>query len=343
MPPVHRRLHINLDTTGILEKEHFDIPAPYHLSGGRQGFPSALLAQRRLEALDRLLRALKEAFRDRLFLSLYHGRLPGDDRRVRILRSLAQDRGLPYVAALEVRQATPELFPLLDALTCARLGISVGTFPQEASHLERPRNEALALPSREEALDRIPFPEAWAAARDLGRALGLPAELRRRLTKTLGRDFRHLSPHRAREAEPLFREVLGEAPVKELLLRLLSLMEKGHVRHLMPHVGGVVVAPGPLTRYAPVVRSAGGVRMLTLDKDDLEALGLVKLEFPLLFPSIPPGFGAGRESPSGKGSSPTPAPGRHSFRPVSRVSALTRGETSPHTSAEAGEGSPFSG
>ncbi|RTH03511.1 hypothetical protein CSW50_04920 [Thermus scotoductus] len=112
----------------------------------------------------------------------------------------------------------------------------------------------------------------------MGRALGLPAELRRRLTKTLGRDFRHLSPHRAREAEPLFREVLGEAPVKELLLRLLSLMEKGHVRHLMPHVGGVVVAPGPLTRYAPVVRSAGGVRMLTLDKDDLEALGLVKLD-----------------------------------------------------------------
>ncbi|WP_301336689.1 tRNA (cytidine(34)-2'-O)-methyltransferase, partial [Thermus scotoductus] len=43
------------------------------------------------------------------------------------------------------------------------------------------------------------------------------------------------------------------------------------------------------------------------------------VEFPLLFPSIPPGFGAGRESPSGKGSSPTPAPGRHSFRPVSRV------------------------
>ena len=69
----------------------------------------------------------------------------------------------------------------------------------------------------------------------------------------------------------------------------------------------------------------------------------VRVEFPLLFPSIPPGFGAGRESPSGKGSSPTPAPGRHSFRPVSRVSALTRGETSPHTSAEAGEGSPFSG
>ncbi|TFU14821.1 DNA polymerase III subunit alpha [Thermus tengchongensis] len=413
------------------------------LTGGREGFPSRLLSERRLEALDRLLKTLEAAFRDRLFLALYHARLPGDDRRVRILRALAQDRGLPYVPALEVRQATPELYPLLDALTCARLGLGV-----EQPHPGRPRNEAQALPSKEEALDRIPFPEAWANARalaeglafpllpermldppvplppgrtpqeeltrlaqealrrrypqrpayqarlqeelatvealglagffllahqvvawarsrgilavargsavgsllahlldltpvdpvaegllferflhggmkalpdidldlssrrrqevirhleetygaqeamaaayvtyrlplavqDLGRALGLPAELRHRLTRALGRDFRHLPPHRAQEAEPLFREVLGEAPVKGLLLRLLALMEKGHVRHLMPHVGGVVVAPGPLTRYAPVVRSAGGIQMLTLDKDDLEALGLVKLD-----------------------------------------------------------------
>ncbi|MFN3369719.1 MAG: PHP domain-containing protein, partial [Thermus sp.] len=120
------------------------------LTGGRRGFPSALLAQRRLEALQRLLRALKEAFRDRLFLSLYHGRLPGDDRRVRILRSLAQDQGIPYVAALEVRQATPELYPLLDALTCARLGMEVEAPPRDSFPWERPRNEALALPSREE-------------------------------------------------------------------------------------------------------------------------------------------------------------------------------------------------
>ncbi|WP_279231698.1 DNA polymerase III subunit alpha [Thermus thalpophilus] len=413
------------------------------LTGGREGFPSRLLAERRLEALDRLLRALEAAFRDRLFLSLYHARLPGDDRRARVLRALAQDRGLPYVAALEVRQATPDLYPLLDALTCARLGITV-----EEPHPERPRNEALALPSLREAWDRLPFPEAWAnakalaaslafpllpersldppvplppgetpmarlarlawealerrypgrpgyrarlqeelatvealglagffllahgvaawargrgilvsargsavgsllahlldltpvdpvaegllferflhggmkalpdidldlasrrrdevirhleevygaqeamaaayvtyrlplAVQDLGRALGLPAPLRNRLTRALGRDFRHLPPHRAGEAEPLFREVLGEAPVKGLLLSLLARMEKGQVRHLTPHVGGVVVAPGPLTRYAPVVRSAGGVRMLTLDKDDLEALGLVKLD-----------------------------------------------------------------
>jgi error-prone DNA polymerase len=413
------------------------------LTGGREGFPSRLLAERRLSALDRLLKALKEAFRDRLFLSLYHDLLPGDARRARILRALAQDRGLPYVAALEVRMAEKDLYPLLDALTCLRLGIGV-----EAPHPERPRNEAWALPTREEALKRLPFPEAWANARalaeaaafpllperlldppvplppgespmdhlrrlawaalearypgrpdyarrleeelatvealglpgffllarevarfarsrgilavargsavgsllahlldltpvdpvregllferflhggmkalpdidldlgsrrrrevirhleetfgareamaaayvtyrlplalqDLGRVLGLPAPLRRRLTRHLGRDFRHLPPHRAGEAEPLLREVLGESPVKDLLLALLARMEKGQVRHLTPHVGGVVLAPGPLHRYAPLARSSGGIQMITLDKDDLEALGLVKLD-----------------------------------------------------------------
>ena len=413
------------------------------LTGGREGFPSRLLAERRLPALERLLRALREAFRDRLFLSLYHDLLPGDARRARVLRALAQDRGLPYVAALEVRMTHPDLYPLLDALTCVRLGIGV-----ETPHPERPRNEAWALPSREEALGRLPFPEAWANAKalaeaiafpllpdrlldppvplppgetpmghlrrlawaalearypgrpdyarrleeelatvealglpgffllarevvrfarsrgilavargsavgsllahlldltpvdpvregllferflhggmkalpdidldlgsrrrrevirhleeafgareamaaayvtyrlplalqDLGRVLGLPAPLRHRLTHHLGRDFRHLPPHRAREAEPLLGEVLGESPVKALLLALLTRMERGQVRHLMPHVGGVVVAPGPLHRYAPLVRSSGGIQMITLDKDDLEALGLVKLD-----------------------------------------------------------------
>jgi DNA polymerase III alpha subunit len=91
------------------------------LTGGREGFPSRLLAERRLLALDRLLKALKETFRDRLFLSLYHDLLPGDARRARILRALAQDRGLPYVAALEVRMAET-----------AGLGGPRGPLPREA-------------------------------------------------------------------------------------------------------------------------------------------------------------------------------------------------------------------
>jgi hypothetical protein len=96
------------------------------------------------------------------------------------------------------------------------------------------------------------------ALQDLGRVLGLPAPLRRRLTRHLGRDFRHLPPHRAGEAEPLLREVLGESPVKNLLLALLARMEKGQVRHLTPHVGGVVLAPGPPPPLRPPGPLLGG-------------------------------------------------------------------------------------
>ena len=116
------------------------------------------------------------------------------------------------------------------------------------------------------------------AVQDLGRALGLPPELRDRLSRALGRDYRHLRPHRAREAEVVFAEVLGEAPVKDALLSLLEKIEPGFVRHLAPHSGGVVLSASPLTHYSPLTRSSGGIRMLTFDKDDVERLGLIKLD-----------------------------------------------------------------
>ncbi|MFC6663012.1 hypothetical protein [Deinococcus multiflagellatus] len=116
------------------------------------------------------------------------------------------------------------------------------------------------------------------AVQDLGRALGVPPELRDRLSRALGRDYRHHRPHRAREAAEVFTEVLGEAPVKEALLNLLERIEPRFVRHLAPHSGGVVLSREALTAYSPLTRSSGGIRMLTFDKDDVEALGLIKLD-----------------------------------------------------------------
>jgi len=116
------------------------------------------------------------------------------------------------------------------------------------------------------------------AIQDLGRALGLPPELRNRLTKALGRDFRGLRPADAERAEVALREVLGDAPVADAFLRSLSGMERKHVRHLAPHAGGVVLSRDPLTHYSPLERSSGGIKLLQLDKDDAEAMGLIKLD-----------------------------------------------------------------
>jgi len=116
------------------------------------------------------------------------------------------------------------------------------------------------------------------AVQDLGRALALPPELRNRLTRALGRDFRGLRPNGAAKAEVALREVLGTAPVADTLLGLLAGMERKHVRHLAPHSGGVVLARDPLTHYSPLERSSGGIKLLQLDKDDAEAMGLIKLD-----------------------------------------------------------------
>ena len=95
------------------------------------------------------------------------------------------------------------------------------------------------------------------AVQDLGRGLGIPPPLRNTLSKKLGRDYRHLPPHRAREAQSVFDEVLKAAPVKEVLLRLLESVEKGFVRHISPHSGGVVLSRHPLAHYSPLERSTG--------------------------------------------------------------------------------------
>jgi error-prone DNA polymerase len=87
------------------------------------------------------------------------------------------------------------------------------------------------------------------AVQDLGRALGMPPELRDRLSRSLGRDHRHARPHHALEAEEVFTEVLGNAPVKRQLLRLLSLFDHKFFRHHAPHSGGVILSGEPLTHY----------------------------------------------------------------------------------------------
>ena len=420
------------------------------VTGGRNGFLTRLLAERKITKAEELLATLKGAFAERLFVQLYYGSYPQDTFRARKLRDFARSRGVPVVSAPEVRYATPDLHALYDTLVCARLGVTV-----RDPHRLRPQNDALAVPDlgawAKLPQHPLPFPEgvenaqaivercnlellaerltpptarvpagitleqhlderlyttlaekycgdtflvakarleqelvimkalglsefflvaaevtdfcrsrgivasgrgsaaasvvcyllgitgtdsvrhnllferflhtgrtslpdvdidigssrrdevlAWVeerfgatteamvcnkityrlplAVQDLGRGLGIPPVLRNTLSKALGRDYRHLRPHRAREAQAVFDASLKGAPVKETLLDLLEHMERGFVRHIAPHSGGVVLSRKPLAHYTPLERSSGGIRLMQFDKDDAEALGLIKLD-----------------------------------------------------------------
>ncbi len=52
----------------------------------------------------------------------------------------------------------------------------------------------------------------------------------------------------------------------------------GFPRHLGVHLAGLIIAPTPLTDYLPLQYSAKGVVVAQFDKDDIEDLGLVKMD-----------------------------------------------------------------
>jgi len=112
------------------------------------------------------------------------------------------------------------------------------------------------------------------AVRDLGKAVGLELEQVDRLSKSLAWwDGRQVLPERMREAgfDP-------ESPVMERLATLLGALS-GFPRHLSQHTGGFVIARGPLSRLVPIENAAMPDRsVIQWDKDDLDALGLLKVD-----------------------------------------------------------------
>ncbi|MGQ0509297.1 MAG: error-prone DNA polymerase [Betaproteobacteria bacterium] len=112
------------------------------------------------------------------------------------------------------------------------------------------------------------------ALRDMGRALGFePAQLER-VAKTLSWwDGRAVLPARLAEA--------GLDPEDTAVQRLLALAGDlvGFPRHLSQHVGGFVISRGPLAELVPVENAVMADRtVIQWDKDDLESLGLLKVD-----------------------------------------------------------------
>jgi error-prone DNA polymerase len=112
------------------------------------------------------------------------------------------------------------------------------------------------------------------AIRDVGKALGLDLAQVDRLTKSLAWwDGKDILDERVREA--------GLDPASPLVKRLLALVNLllGFPRHLSQHVGGFVISRGPLDRMAPIENAAMPERtVIQWDKDDLDALGLLKVD-----------------------------------------------------------------
>jgi DNA polymerase-3 subunit alpha len=121
---------------------------------------------------------------------------------------------------------------------------------------------------------------ARAVVRDTGRVLDLSYTFCDQVAKLIPvQPGRTITLADAREMEPL----LAEREKKEEEVReLLELGEKleGLTRNVGMHAGGVLIAPGRLTDYCPLYAAEGTTHVISqLDKDDVEAVGLVKFDF----------------------------------------------------------------
>ncbi len=132
---------------------------------------------------------------------------------------------------------------------------------------------------------------AKAALRDVGRVLGMgyghvdsiaklvPAPPGKQVT--LARVPEKPDPgliYARQEAPELEQRETAEEEVAELLS--LAMRVEGITRNIGMHAGGVLIAPGKITDFCPLYMQPGSDSAVSqFDKDDVEAIGLVKFDF----------------------------------------------------------------
>lgn len=119
---------------------------------------------------------------------------------------------------------------------------------------------------------------AKAVVRDVTRVQGKPYGLGDRLAKLIPFEV-GMTLDKAFEAEPQLKELVeNDDEVREVWDMALKL--EGLSRNTGKHAGGVVIAPGKLTDFTALLSAEDGSSLVTqLDKDDVEAAGLVKFDF----------------------------------------------------------------
>ena len=131
---------------------------------------------------------------------------------------------------------------------------------------------------------------AKAVLRDCGRVLGMPYGQVDRIAKLIPRmpldltlsDALGRSDKSKKEPDRVVREFCDAYQQDEEARTLIDLALKleGLTRNAGKHAGGVVIAPTPLTDFAPLYSEPGGAGVVTqYDKNDVETVGLVKFDF----------------------------------------------------------------
>lgn len=120
---------------------------------------------------------------------------------------------------------------------------------------------------------------AKAVVRDVGRVLALGYGFVDKIAKLIPFEL-GITLDKAMEQEPLLRERYKQEEEVRVLMDLARKLE-GATRNVGKHAGGIVIAPGKLTDFVPLYCEPNEPShpVTQFDKDDVEAVGLVKFDF----------------------------------------------------------------
>ena len=169
-----------------------------------------------------------------------------------------------------LRRALPDID--IDVESARRLEIYDMVFKRYGdSNWTSPANQ-----SRCAVVSMVDTYRARHAIRDAGAALGLPGMEIDMLAKSM--------PHvRARniaatlESLPELRKLNTSTPLMQATIEMAQRLD-GLPRHLAMHPCAIVLSDGGFLDRAPLMSSAGGYPMVAFDKDDVEVVGLLKLD-----------------------------------------------------------------
>jgi DNA polymerase-3 subunit alpha len=279
---------------------NFDVPDGFTLDGYfehvvREGYRERLERLRMLAAAGSLRHTLEE-YEQRLsyeIAMIRQMKYPGYFLIVWDFIRYARDQGIPVgpgrgsaagslvAYCLRITDVDPLEYDLIFERFLNPERVSLPDI--DIDFCERRRGEVIEYVTRrygrENVAQIITFGtmKAKAAVRDVARALDIPLAEANKVAKLIPAAL-DMTLEKAVQENPALKDLEGADPKVRELLDVARRLE-GMARHASTHAAGVVIAPGPITDYAPLYKGGRDEIVTQWAMKEIERVGLLKMDF----------------------------------------------------------------